>query len=362
MNTSRLIETFSRYVACDSESGNELKFAELLEGELQNLGFSVLRDAAQEKCGSNGFNIYGFLQGVGEPILFSAHMDTVSPGVGIEAVVEDGVIRSKGDTILGADDKAGIAAVVEAVTTLKEQKLTHRPIEVLFTVAEEIGLLGAKYADYSNIKSTEAIILDSSNIGEMVTRAPAMAEMFVEVIGKSAHVATPEKGIHALKAAAAAVSAIPCGKVDEQTVCNVANFRSEGPSNVVPERARFEIDLRSFDADLLKRHMADIEAMVKAAAESFGAQYEVQATQKTEVLSIPSDRPIIGRLQAAYAALGTTGQITKAYGGSDATWIFANGIDAINVGIGMMDVHSTNEHISVADLEHTTKLVLSMMQ
>ena len=363
MNTQRLIETFSRYVACDSESGNEGRFAELLEGELKALGLAVTRDEVGERCGSNGFNVYGFLPGEGAPILFSAHMDTVSPGVGAEAEVVAGVIRSKGNTILGADDKAGIAAVVEAITTLKEQNLSHRPVEVLFTVAEEIGLLGAKYADYTRIQSKEAIVLDTSILGEMINEAPAMAEIHIEVIGKSSHAAvSPEKGIHALKAAAAAVHAIACGHVDECTVLNVANFLAPGPSNVVPEKASFDIDLRSFDNALLEQHIMDIEAAVKSAAEAQGACYKIEVNHKADLLFIPPDRPVISRLKAVFEEMGINWRLEKTYGGSDATWIFANGIDALNIGTGMMDVHSTDEYITVADLEITTKIVLNMMQ
>ncbi|MCL2843666.1 MAG: M20/M25/M40 family metallo-hydrolase [Oscillospiraceae bacterium] len=363
MNTKRLIETFSRYVACDSESGNERRFAELLEGELQALGLTVTRDEVGEKCGSNGFNVYGFLPGEGTPILFSAHMDTVSPGVGIEAVVVDGAIRSKGDTVLGADDKAGIAAVVEAIATVKEQNLSHRPVEVLFTVAEEIGLLGAKYADYSKIQSKEAIVLDNSVVGEMINSAPAMAEIHITVTGKSAHAAmSPSKGIHALKAAAAAVHAIECGHVDDKTVLNVANFLAPGPSNVVPEKASFDIDLRSFDRDVLEQHIINIESAVKTATDAIGASYQMDVNRKADLLSIPPDRPIIGRLQAVLGELGVTPRIEKTYGGSDATWLFANGIDAVNTGIGMTDVHSTDEYITVADLECVTNIVLKMMQ
>lgn len=363
MNTKRLIETFSRYVACDSESGNERRFAELLEGELKALGLTVARDEIGPQASSNGFNVYGFLPGTGEPILFSAHLDTVSPGVGVEAVVVDDVIRSKGDTVLGADDKAGIAAVVETLTILQEQNLPHRPVEVLFTVAEEIGLLGAKHADYSRIQSKEALVLDTSDIGEMINSSPAMAEIHITITGKSSHAAvSPDKGIHALKAAAAAVHAIECGHVDDKTVLNVANFLAPGPSNVVPEKASFDIDLRSFDSDVLEQHITNIEATVKTASDAIGASYIVDVNRKADLLFIPPDRPIISRMQTVFDQLGVPWKIEKTYGGSDATWLFANGIDAINTGIGMTDIHSTNEHITVADLELVTKLVFNMTQ
>ena len=361
MNTSRLIERFSKYVACDSESGNEGRFCELMEAELQALGMTVVRDEVGEKCGSNGYNLFASLPGAGEPILFSAHLDTVPPGVGIEAVVEDGVIRSKGNTVLGADNKAGIAAVVEAITMIQEEGLTHRPVEVLFSVCEEIGLLGAKYADYSKIQSKQAVVLDNSVPGSLINEGPAMMEIFVEITGRSAHAAmSPEKGISAVKVAAAAIVDIPTGKVDENTVMNVANLLAPGKSNVVPEKASFDIDLRSFSEEALQKHVAQIEQAVKTACEAKGATYTIRANRKTDVLFVPPESPVVARLREVYAGLGVEAKVEKTYGGADATWIFKNGIDAINIGIGMMDVHSSDEHISVADFALTTRVVYEM--
>ena len=364
MNTSRLTDRFVRYVSCDSESKNERSFCELIETELAALGLSVKRDqAAGEKSGSNGWNVYASLPGQGEPILFSAHMDTVGPGVGIRPVIKDGVIRSSGDTILAADDKAGIAAVMEALEIIKEQNLTHRPIEVLFSVCEELGLLGAKHADYSMIKSKQAVVLDSSLMGSLVNESPAKIEVHVEVTGKATHAAIePSKGINAIKAAAAAVANIPCGFVDEYTVMNVANFLSPGKSNVVPEKASFNIDMRSFSNERLDMHVANVEAALKAACEPVGATYKIDIDRQSDILFVPPNSPLMERLQKVYTGLGIKPDIQKTYGGSDATWLFFNGIDAVNIGTGMADVHSTDEYISVADMETTLKVVLAMMQ
>jgi len=363
MNTSRLVDRFIRYISCDSESKNERGFCELIESELAGLGLSVRRDEVGEKCGSNGWNVYAFLPGEGEPILFSAHMDTVSPGVGIRAVIQDGVIRTSGDTILAADDKAGIAAVMEALEVIKEENLNHRPIEVLFSVCEELGLLGAKHADYSNIKSKQAVVLDSGLVGELINQSPAKLELHVEITGKAAHAAVdPSKGINAVKAAAAAIANIPCGFVDECSVMNVANFLSPGKSNVVPEKASFDIDMRSFDNGRLDMHVAAVEAEVKTACAAVGASYKIEVDRQADILFVPPDSALAKRLQEVYAGFGIDTRIQKTYGGSDATWLFYNGIDAINIGTGMTDAHSTDEHISLADLETTAKVTLAMMR
>jgi len=363
MNTERLIEKLSRYVACDSESGNERQFCALLETELKARSMTIKRDEVGEKCGSNGWNIYASLDGVGEPILFSAHMDTVSPGIGIEAIMENGVIRSKGNTILGADDKAGIAAIVDAIDMLQEEGKSHRPIEALFTVCEETGLYGARFANYETIKSKEAVVLDSGIVGEMINNAPAKLSITVEITGKSAHAAVaPDKGIHAIKAAADAIVNIPCGYPDEQTVINVANLLAPGKSNVVPDKASFEIDLRSFDEEILAKHVAQIEDAVKTACDTWGASYDIQSKRESDIVFVPPESPLLTRLKTVYADLGIQADAARTYGGSDATWIFKNGIDVINLGIGMTDAHSTDEHITVEDLENTTRLVYGMMR
>ena len=363
MDTTRLIARFCRYVSCDSESKNEREFCELIEAELKDLGLNVTRDEVGEKCCSNGWNVYASLPGEGEPILFSAHMDTVPPGVGIQPVVKGGAIYSSGDTVLGADDKAGIAAVMEALAIIKESGAAHRPIEVLFSVCEEVGLLGAKHADYSNIKSRQAVVLDSSVQGSIVNNAPARVELHAEITGRSAHAAIdPDKGINAVKAAAAAIALIPSGVVDGCTVMNVANFLAPGKSNIVPEKASFNIDLRSFDMARLEERIQQIDSALKAACQEIGATYKLEADRQCGILFVPPESALIARLQEVYASLGVPSKIERTYGGADTTWIFFNGIDAVNIGTGMTDVHSTGEHISLADLETLTKVVLGMME
>ncbi|MCL2579155.1 MAG: M20/M25/M40 family metallo-hydrolase [Oscillospiraceae bacterium] len=363
MSESRLLERFFRYVSCASESGNEKQFCELLESELKAVGMEIIRDEVGEKVGSNGWNIYACLPGEGEPILFSAHMDTVPNGIEIAPVVSGGIVRSAGETILAADDKSGIAPVVEALQIIKEENRTHRPVEVLFSVCEEVGLLGSKYADYSNVKSKQAIVLDNGRHGSVVNNSPAKLELHVKVTGRSAHAAVqPSKGVNAIKAAAAAIAKIPSGEVDDQTVMNVANFLSPGKSNVVPDKASFDLDMRSFDNDRLETHVENVKAALREACEEIGASFEVEIDRQAEILFVPPESELIARLGEVYGALGIEHKIERTYGGSDATWIFQNGIDVVNIGTGMADVHSSEEHISVADLETTLKIVLAMTE
>ncbi|HWR23012.1 MAG TPA: M20/M25/M40 family metallo-hydrolase [Feifaniaceae bacterium] len=362
MNKTRLLNRFLRYIACESETGNESAFCGMMERELLHLGLSVVRDDVSEKCGSNGYNIYANLPGAGEPLLLSAHMDTVSPGRNIEPVIENGVIRAKGDTILGADDKSGVAAILEALESVMEQGTPRRPVEVLLSVCEEAGLLGSKHADYSLIKSRQAIVLDSSRNGCIINRAPANVHLHVEIRGKAAHAGiAPDRGVHALKAAALAVSHIPCGFVDENSVMNVANFLSPGKTNVVPEHASFDMEIRSFREDLLAIHRENAERAVKDACAAFGAEYDITQERHSDVLYVPETSPLLKAIVRVYGELGAPVKIDRTYGGSDATWLSYHGIEALNVGTGMCDAHSLSEHIAVADLERTADMVERMI-
>ena len=253
MNPDRLLRRFMRYVQCDSESGHEQAFCRLLEEEGAKLGIQFWRDPVGEQAGSDGWNLGASIPGTGTPVLFSCHMDTVAPGRGVQPVVEGGVVRSSGDTVLGADDKSGIAAVMEALESLLESGKPHRPVELLFSVCEELGLKGAKYADYSRFASKEALVLDNDIPGLINHRAPANVHLHIQVQGRAAHAAVSHgEGVHALKAAVAAIAQIPCGAPDADTVMNVANFLAPGPTNVVPAQASFDMEIRSFVEDKLQ--------------------------------------------------------------------------------------------------------------
>lgn len=361
MTEDRLVNRFLRYVTCDSESRFELPFCRLLEGELKALGLEVTVDPVGPACGSDGYNIIAKLPGTGEPLLFCAHMDTVSPGKGIRPVIEDGVIRSSGDTILAADDKSGIAAVMEALQEIVENNLSHRPIEVLFTICEEIGLLGSKHADYNKLSAREAVVLDSSMNGCIINRAPAMVILEIEIQGRAAHAAVdPKSGIHAIKAAADAIAAIPCGNVDENSTINVANLLAPGKYNIVPEKATFQIDVRSFAEETLQEHILMIERALSDACDKYGASFTMEQHRHSDVLYVPEDSDIIRRLSSIYEKLGVQVKVERTFGGSDATWLNANGIAAVNVGTGMTGAHGVTEHIAISDLHTTKEVVLSL--
>ena len=362
MNEQALVDRFIRYVTCPSESRRERPFCELLEGDLQELGMNPVRQEVGEACGSDGFNLYAMFPGEGEPILFCAHMDTMEPGVGINPVITDGVIRSDGTTILGSDDKAGIAATLEAIAEIKATNKPHRPVEVLFTICEEVGLLGAKHADYSMVQSQQAVVLDTGKMGCIINMQAAYMKLQVEIKGKSAHAGiAPDLGIHALKAATDAIAKMRCGFLGENSVMNVANLLSPGKTNAVPDIATFEIEMRSHSQDELTFLVAQTKAQIEEACKAYGASCTIKEDLASDFLNVPADHPLITLLSGAMEQIGLTPSVERTYGGCDATWLSANGIAVVNTGVGMRDAHSLDENIPVADLVSTAELLERLM-
>ncbi|WP_246240935.1 M20/M25/M40 family metallo-hydrolase [Anaerocolumna sedimenticola] len=234
INKMRVTEEFMKLVSIDSPSFKERQMADVLKQYLIQLGFEVTEDDAYKHYDGNSGNLYGFLKGdiEGDPILFSAHMDTVEPSTGKRAVKhQDGTITSDGNTVLGADDLAGVAAILEAVRTIKEKGLSHRSIEVLFTIAEEVYIRGSEVFDYNRIKAKEAYVLDLSGpVGTAALKAPTLISFTAEFIGKASHAGfAPEKGIHAISVAAEAITAIKQGRIDEETTVNVGTIEGALP-------------------------------------------------------------------------------------------------------------------------------------
>ncbi len=364
INADSIVQRFMRYVRCGSESKNEREMCLLMEEELRGLGFHVERDEVGEKCGSNGWNIYARMEGGdAEPLLLCAHMDTVPPGEGVNPVIDGNVIRSAGDTILGADDKSAMAAILEAVSLLKEQgRAPKRTVELLFTVCEEIGMLGAKFADYSKIKSRQGLVLDAGDVGMIINRTPAFYFLSVNITGKAAHAGvSPELGIHALKAAADAVASIEVGRVDDISVMNISNFISPGRTNVVAEKASFDMEFRSFNEKRMYAHIDAAKEKIRIACERYGASFEASGFQTVGACDVSEDSPLMTEVTAVLEQMGIAPDVRLSYGPCDAAWLYGNGVNAVNVGTGMAKVHSTEEYIEIDQLVKAGEFVLHLL-
>ena len=364
MNNKRLLARFLSYVTCDSESGNELQFCNMIENELKKLGLEVWRDEIGHLCNSNGYNVHAFLSGIGEPILFNAHLDTASPGKNIVPVIENGIIKPSGKTILGGDDKAGIAAVMEALETHIENGIAHRPIEVFFSIREESGMLGSQHADYSKMRSKEALVLDGDVNACIVNQVAGIIQLHIEIFGKGAHFALcPENGIDALKAAIAVVNRILMGFMDSNdSVINIYNFTIPGESNMVPEYASFFIELRCFTTELIKTRKDYIENAVHEGCKLVpGISYKIEQIFSHDVLFVEQDNTLLLRLRDVCQSIGEPFKLVRTFASSDAANLVKNGITAVDYGIGMTNVHTTEEIFAVKDLERTGIIVERMM-
>jgi len=361
----RLLTTFLDYVKIDSESTCEKEMAQRVADDLRAVGCRISFDESGEKTGSDTGNLYCTLpaDAPGEPILFCAHLDTVTPGRGVKPVIRDGVIYSSGDTVLGGDDKSGIAAIVEALRTVAEQNLPHPEIQLVFTVCEEVGLRGSKALDYDRITARRAVVLDSSgNPGKIITQAPGQYKINAAVIGRRAHAGVaPEEGISAIQVLAHAVSAMRLLRIDEETTANIGTFCSQYATNIVPDRAELKAEARSRSDEKLEaqvRHMTDC---LQQACDRFGAQLELEQTHSYSAYSHAPDDPFVQTVAEACRRAGLEPQFAASGGGSDANHLNAHGIRALVLGTGMAKVHTTQEELRIENLEGTARLALALM-
>lgn len=267
INETRLLEQFMTLVQIDSETGFEKNISERLQQKLTALGCDVVEDDAAAKTGHEAGNIFANLppsKGMEHLpcILFTSHMDTVVPGKGIKPRLdEDGYLRSDGTTILGSDDKAGCAAILEALQVLQEQHVPHGPIQIVITTGEESGLIGSRMIDTSKLKADFGYALDSNGpVGDIIVAAPAQAKINVKVYGKSAHAGiNPEDGISAIQVASKAISKMPLGRIDAETTANIGSFAGGQQTNIVCDYVQIKAEARSLSMEKLKRQIDNHE-------------------------------------------------------------------------------------------------------
>lgn len=366
MNKDRIVSRFIDYVKISSPSYKEADFAKVLKKDMEELGFEVIVDKAGEKAGSNTGNLIGFLKGNKDvdPIMFCAHMDTVTPCENIEPIIEDGIIKSKGNTILSADDKAGIIGILEGIRYIKENNIPHGDIEVVFTICEEVGLYGSKYLDYSNIKSKMAFVLDASgDIGGVNVQGPAQTQIHAKFHGKAAHAGlSPEKGINAIQVASRAINKMNLLRIDEETTANVGIIRGGTATNIVADYAEMELEARSLKEEKLEKQVAHMVEAMENAAKEFGAEVVIEVKHAYPTFSLDKDEPILNIIKTAMEKINITYKPNTTGGGSDTNILNSKGVKAATLGVGMFNAHSVNEYIGVDDLIKLSKLVASIIE
>ncbi|HWP95888.1 MAG TPA: M20/M25/M40 family metallo-hydrolase [Syntrophomonadaceae bacterium] len=365
VNEQRLVDLFISLVQTDSPSGREGGLRDLLKEIFAQRGLKAEEDQAGPQLGGQSGNLLVSIPGDDSvpALLFCAHMDTVEPGRGVRAVKgQDGCIRSSGDTILGSDDKAAIAAMIEAYDSLRENHITHPPLEFLFTVSEEQGLMGSKQYDFSALRAQLAFVLDDGHEpGSIVVRAPCQNEIEYIARGKAAHAGmSPETGINAIQAAAGALAAMACGRIDEETTCNFGTIEGGIARNIVPDVCRVKGESRSLEPAKLEALTADLIKVFTREVEKRGAQAEVQVKFLYPAINLDDKEEVIRLAWQASEDINLKAQLVNTGGGSDANIINGHGIPCANLGVGMQAVHTCQEYIRVKDLVDAARWLVAI--
>ena len=359
VDRDRLLQTFLGLVAVDSPSGHEQAIGELLEARFAALGCQVSRD----DVGNLVAVFPGRRPGT---ILFSTHMDTVGPDTGIRPIIgDDGVIRTDGSTILGADDKSGIAGCLEVLTLLRENPDWSCPtIEFVVTVGEEVGLVGSRHLDVDRLGATHGFVMDTAGaMGSITYWAPTEVDMTVTFTGRKAHAGVePEKGIDALRTAAEAVTSMPLGRIDDETVANIGLITGGDARNVVPDHASLVGMARSHDQDKLDKQLEAMRTACEEAAARFGAGVEFTSEEVYRTYKIADDAPPYRDAAAAITALGLEVVPRKSGGGTDGNLFNAKGIPCVGLPTGMVDEHATSEHIAIDDMVTACQIMLGIVR
>lgn len=367
VNKERMLAEFFELVKITCSTRAEREVADMVKARLAALGLEVREDDVGAKIGGNCGNVLALLKGTvpSAPVLMlSAHLDSVEPCAGINPRLKDGVITSAGDTVLGADDKAGVAGILEALRIVRENGIAHGDIQVVFTVAEEGGVNGSKNIDRSLLKADFGYVLDSGGApGRIINAAPGQNSIKVVIRGKTAHAGVaPEEGINAIVVAGKAMAQLKQGRIDAETTANVGVIKGGQATNIVPDYVEIACEARSRNAAKLEaqtKHMVDIFEQVAAAN---GAKAEVSVKKAYDPYVLTDDMPVVALAVQAAASIGLTPILEATGGGSDANFFNAFGVPSAVLAVGMSKVHTTAEFIKEADLYKTAELVVAIIK
>ena len=371
INKNRLLRRFSDYVAIDSETYSERELGDQVVRDLQRLGVSVRTDTTDEAflaAHPGSFpNIHGFLRGTaeGEPVLLSAHLDTVRPGRGKQAIVrENGTITSDGSTVLGADDVSGLSVILEAIQTVEESGLPHPDIEVLITSAEESFCEGSEAFDFHFVHADKAYVFDLNGpVGTAATAAPSIVTFSVEINGRAAHAGfAPEQGINAVSIAANALSALSAGRRGGQSSLNFGTITGGTADNIVPDRVVVTGEVRSFSHEEALRLVDEVFTRFAQTAENFGGTVQCRSREHIRAYHLDAAEAVVQHFTKAAEAAGLPGaQWITTYGGSDANRLNEHGIPAIVVACAMENSHTTEEYTELAELAKAAELAVALI-
>ena len=371
----RLSEEFARQAAISSPSRREGAMARYLADRFTALGGVIAWDGCGARIGGEADNLIVRFAGTGReaaPLMLSVHMDTVEPCTHVQPQLQNGIFTSAGETILGADDKSGIVEIIEALEILREEKIPHGPLEVVITVCEEIGLLGAKHLDGKLLAARRGFALDTSGVDKLILAAPAANKLDFTITGREAHAGiAPEKGISAIAIAAAAIGRMRLGRIDFETTANIGTISGGIATNIIPRQVVLKGEVRSHDPVKLEEQtremVAAVEDAVAAAACSIDGvliqpEAHCQVVAEYPRMAVAADSPLVQGAVAAAARLGRQLELLPGGGGSDANIFNALGIETVILATGMTDVHTVNESVALADMARVAELLVEIIR
>ncbi|KGX86846.1 M20/M25/M40 family metallo-hydrolase [Pontibacillus litoralis] len=367
VNRDRLIEEFLELVQIDSETGNEAEIAKVLKNKFVQLGLEVEEDDSQAETGHGANNLICTLKGNvsgADTIYFTSHMDTVVPGVGVKPSIKDGYVVTDGTTILGADDKTGLAAMMEAIRTIQENNLEHGDVQFIITVGEESGLKGAKALQPSYLKAKYGYALDSNGpVGNIVVAAPTQAKLHAVVNGKTAHAGVaPENGVSAITMASKAIAKMPLGRIDSETTANIGRFEGGQKTNIVCDYVEILAEARSLVPEKMEAQVEKMKKALQETAEEMGGSVEIDAQVMYPGFKHQDGDEVVEVAKRAASKIGRTSELEQSGGGSDANIFAGHNIPTVNLCVGYEDIHTTKERMPLDELEKVAELVTAIIE
>ncbi|MBZ5201388.1 M20/M25/M40 family metallo-hydrolase [Planomicrobium chinense] len=367
MKKDRLLNEFLELVQIDSETKNEAEIAGVLKEKLSELGFYVQEDDSSTRTGHGANNLIATLRGTAADvpaIYFTVHMDTVVPGKGVKPEIRDGYVYSDGTTILGADDKAGIAALFEMIRSVQEQQIEHGDIQLVITAGEESGLVGAKEMDSSLLFAKYGYAVDSDGkVGGIVTSAPYQAKLWTTIYGKTAHAGVaPEKGVSAITIAAKAIAKMTLGRIDEETTANIGRFEGGQATNIVCDEVHILSEARSIKEDKLASQTAHMESVFEEVAEQMGGRAETEVKLMYPGFHFDENERVVEIAKKAAANINRPAPILMSGGGSDANIFNGHGVPTVNLCVGYEEIHTKKERMPIEELEKLAEMLVEIVK
>lgn len=362
-----ILDTFIDLCRIYSPSLREAPIARYIIDRLASYGIEAETDGSAVEIGGTCGNVIATIEGKdgdAPALMLAAHMDTVEPAEGVEPLVDGDIVMSAGDTVLGADDKVGVTALLAVARSLAAERSNRGRVVLVFTVAEEKGLHGAKAFDLAALDVDLAVTLDADGpIGTVDTRSPYHESVRAELVGRAAHAGVqPEQGVNAIQAAAIGIARMKLGRLDSETTANVGKIEGGRASNIVPDSVRVVAEARSADLSKLQAQVADMKQAFEEGAREVGAELRLEINRDFDGYHHKMDDPGVALLRRAMENLGIKPRWATSGGGSDANIFNSKGVPTINIGIGAGKVHTTNEYVSATSIVDLTKLTLEVVK